>query len=284
MEYETGKPAPSVQNLLDKVDIDENVAVCKPKSSSTTPASSYSSNFCNKTLVFPPGAKVLSALPHGASFWTRTAKITLVLEDNSQQSIFLKVAQGSEGLGLVQGEYEAGKALYDIAGDFIPRPIGAGTYKSSPDTHFCLTEFVDMIDELPDMQKFCAKLAKMHRDSIPHSASGKFGFHVVTYNGNKARDVTWCNTWEEWFSNAMRRRLEQEQETQGPSEDYDRLLPALFEKVIPRLLRPLHTGPNKIKPVLVHGDVWYGNLATNAATDEPIIFDPATIWAHNECE
>jgi protein-ribulosamine 3-kinase len=31
------------------------------------------------------------------------------------------------------------------------------------------------------------------------------------------------------------------------------LLPAFFEKVIPRLLRPLETGENSIKPVLIHG-------------------------------
>jgi protein-ribulosamine 3-kinase len=194
------------------------------------------------------------------------------------------VAQGSTGLGLVHGEYEAAKALYQIAPDFIPRPIGAGTYKSRPDTHFCLSDYIDMIEELPDMQKFCAALAKMHRDSIPHSSNGKFGFHVVTYNGNKDRDVTWCDTWEEMFSRSMQKRVQQERDAQGPSAEMERLLPALFDKVIPRLLRPLHTGENKVRPVLVHGDIWYGNLATNASTDEPIVFDPATIWAHNERE
>ena len=194
------------------------------------------------------------------------------------------MAQGAEGLGLVHGEYEAAKTLYAVAPDFLPRPIGAGTYKSSPDTHFCLSEYVDMIEEIPDMQKFCASLAKMHRDSVPHSSKGQFGFHVVTYNGNKPRDVTWCDTWEEMFSNSMKKRVQQESDAQGPSPELEKLLPALFNKVIPRLLRPLHAGENKIKPVLVHGDIWYGNLATNASTDEPIVFDPATIWAHNECE
>lgn len=225
-----------------------------------------------------------SALPHGASFWTRTAKISLSLEDGSPYSLFLKVAEGTDGLGLVHGEYEAAKALYDVAPDFLPKPIGAGTYLSDPNTHFCLSAYVDMIEEVPDMQKFCASLAKMHRDSVPLSPKGQFGFHVVTYNGNKARDVTWCDTWEEMFLNSMKRRAGQEREAQGPSTELDQLLPLLYGKVIPRLLRPLHTGDNKIAPVLVHGDVWYGNLATNALTDEPIVFDPATIWAHNERE
>jgi protein-ribulosamine 3-kinase len=194
------------------------------------------------------------------------------------------VAEGTEGLGLVHGEFEAAKALYAVASHFLPRPIGAGTYNSNPKIHFNLSEYVDMIEKVPDMQSFCASLAKMHRDSIPYSPRGQFGFHVVTYNGNKARDVTWCDTWEEMFSNSVRMRVQQERAAQGPSPELEELLPALYDKVIPRLLRPLHIGDNKIKPVLVHGDVWYGNLATNASTNEPVVFDPATIWAHNECE
>jgi protein-ribulosamine 3-kinase len=225
-----------------------------------------------------------SAIPHGASFWTRTARVNLTLEDGTPYSFFLKVAEGDVGHGLVHGEYEAAKALHSIAPDFIPRPVGVGTYKTNPNMHFCLSDYVDMIEELPDMQKFCAALAKMHRDSISHSTNGKFGFHTITYNGNQPRDVTWSDTWEEMFTRLMRTRVRQERDAQGPSADLDRLLPALFEKVIPRLLRPLHTGDNKIRPVLVHGDIWYGNLATNATTDEPIVFDPATIWAHNERE
>ena len=210
--------------------------------------------------------------------------MNVILEDGTPHSFFLKVAEGDTGHGLVYGEWEAAKALHSIAPDFVPRPVGAGTYKTNPNMHFCLSDYIDMIEELPDVQKFCANLAKMHRDSIPHSTNGKFGFHAVTYNGNLPRDVTWCDTWEEMFTCLMRRRVRQEYDAQGPSAELERLLPPLFEKVIPRLLRPLHTGNNKSKPVLVHGDIWYGNLATNATTNEPIVFASAPIWAHTERE
>jgi protein-ribulosamine 3-kinase len=70
----------------------------------------------------------------------------------------------------------------------------------------------------------------------------------------------------------------------GPSEDLQELLPSFYEKVIPRLLRPLQTSGKKLKPVLVHGDIWYGNIATNAKTDAPIMFDSSVSWAHNECK
>ncbi|KAK0101599.1 hypothetical protein ONS95_006762 [Cadophora gregata] len=139
---------------------------------------------------FPPGSQVTSALPHGASFWTRTARISLALEDGSPYNLFLKVAEGPDGLGLVYGEYEAAKTLYGVAPNFLPKPIGAGTYISDPNTYFYLSEYVDMIEEVPDMQKFCVSLAKIHRDSVPLSLKGQFSFHIVTYNSNKARDVT----------------------------------------------------------------------------------------------
>ena len=57
----------------------------------------------------------------------------------------------------------------------------------------------------------------------------------------------------------------------------------LFDQVIPRLLRPLGTEGRSIRPVLVHGDLWQGNVATNAETGVPTSFDPAVWWVHNEC-
>ena len=97
-------------------------------------------------------------------------------------------------------------------------------------------------------------------------------------------EVAWCDTWEESYSRGLRDFTEQEKRAQGPSEELELLFPPLFDQVIPRLLRPLNTEGRTIQPVLVHGDLWYGNMATNADTGEPISFDPAVSWAHNECE
>lgn len=41
----------------------------------------------------------------------------------------------------------------------------------------------------------------------------------------------------------------------GPSELQD-LAPGMFEKVIPRLLRPMETNGRSMKPSLVHGELW----------------------------
>lgn len=79
------------------------------------------------------------------------------------------------------------KVLHTVTPDFAPKPIAWGTFKSNHDLHFFLCNFHDMDNELPEMEQFSARLAQLHRDSI--SPTGKFGFHVTTYNGNIPQDV-----------------------------------------------------------------------------------------------
>lgn len=185
---------------------------------------------------------------------------------------------------MLRSEYEGCSALYPIVPDFVPQPVAWGTYKSDPNTHYYMAEFIPMIEEVPEPQAFCAVLAKLHKDSIPLSKNGKFGFHVPTYGGTMPNDVTWCDTWEESYSRGLWGFTEQEKAAHGPSEALEDLYPRLFGQVIPRLLRPLATGGRPIKPVLIHGDLWYGNMATNANTGNPVSFDPSVLWAHNECQ
>ena len=294
MEDPSGNVPLAVRHdLLDDIEIDDNVAACE-----LTTTCSYVSGAVYRNLLlnrlgkadsgqhetdFPPRSKFVSAIPHGTSFWTRTVRVNIELADGSTQANFLKIGNAEIRRNMVRSEFEGVNAIYAIVPDFVPRPIGWGTYKADQNKHFYMSEFIPMREELPDPQVFCAKLAQLHRDSISLSPNGKFGFHVATYAGNMPQDVTWCDTWEESFSRGLRGFAEQEKNACGPSEDLDRLLPQLFEKVIPRLLRPLQMGGRKLKPVLIHGDLWYGNIATNGNTGAPIAFDPAVLWAHNEC-
>ena len=113
---------------------------------------------------------------------------------------------------------------------------------------------------------------------------GRFGFHCTTYNGNLPQDNTWSDSWEAFFDNGLRHVLKTREERAGLNAELDALLPALFEKVIPRLLRPLESNGRKIQPSLVHGDLWYGNAAVDSGTVNPMVFDPASFYAHNECK
>lgn len=140
----------------------------------------------------------------------------------------------------------------------------------------------DMTEEMPEIESFTASVARLHRDSLPQSP-GRFGFPVTTYMGPLPQDNTWCDTWEEYFKRGMTRMLNLESNVQGPSEELEKLTEQLYQKVIPRLLRPL-TVLKSVKPVLIHGDLWYGNCCTDNATGKPIVFDACVFWAHNECK
>ncbi|KAK8102610.1 hypothetical protein PG984_015756 [Apiospora sp. TS-2023a] len=232
---------------------------------------------------FPEGSKFISAKPHGASFWTSTARIDLELADGNPYRLFLKTATGDLGMSMLRGEYHGVKAIHKFTPEGIPCPLAWGTYSSDPNTHFYLCEFMDMIEELPDIRKFSSMLAKLHQDSMASPDSpGQFGFHVMTHEGSMYQDVSWSTTWEELFRRRLQSFVDQELKSQGPSEELNEILPQFMDKVIPRLLRPLVTHGRNLQPALLHGDIWYGNLATNANTGEPIYFDPSVFWGHNE--
>ena len=126
------------QDLLEDVEIDGNVAACELEMTC-----SYASGLAYRNVLFkglgradsgqhetdfPPGSKFVSAILHGTSFWTRTARVDIELADGSTQANFLKTGNADIGRNMVRSEFEGVNALYRIVPDFVPRPIGWGTY------------------------------------------------------------------------------------------------------------------------------------------------------------
>jgi fructosamine-3-kinase len=197
--------------------------------------------------------------------------------NNTQQ-----VSVGDHGRAALKGEFESTSEIHAVTGDFTPKPIAWGSFKGIPNTHYYICKFYELADELPEPMEFCAKLAMLHTKS--ESPNGKFGFHVVTYNGNLPQENGYTDTWEEFFIRGFSHMLNLNVERGGPWEEMESLKPAMLTKVIPRLLRPIETCGRSIKPALVHGDLWYGNTAVDTRTDHPLIYDPASFYAHNECK
>lgn len=219
---------------------------------------------------------------HGVSFWARVGRIDVTLVDGAEQTFFIKVVSKQRGKDILTGEFESMNAIHDVVPEFVPRPIAQGTYKTDPDTHFLLLEFRDMTDKMPDPHKFAALLASLHHKSV--SPTGNFGFHVTTYSGNLPQFVGWEDSWEIFFTKSMRKTLDLEVERKGHDEELDIISEALFERVIPRLLRPLESEGRSVKPSLVHGDLWYANSGIDVNTDQPLVFDACCFYAHNECK
>jgi len=183
---------------------------------------------------------------------------------------------------MLRGEFESMSAIERVVPAFFPSPIAWGAYVLNPSTHFFLCAFHKFADDMLDVAKFCEKVAEMHLKSI--SPTGQYGFHVTTHHGNLRQINAWNDSWESFFAGSLKSMLELEEETQGKSKEIEELQVPLFEKVIPRLLRPLKSGGRKIKPSLIHGDLWYGNASTELESKGPMVYDACCFYAHTENE
>ncbi|KAK8034977.1 hypothetical protein PG993_009972 [Apiospora rasikravindrae] len=234
--------------------------------------------------AFPEGSTVLEVTPSGASAWVKTIKIDIQLQDGTVKSYFKKGAPGNRGLEMMEGTYVSEKLIHSFIPEHVPAPLAFGSYESIPNMHYYICDYVDMTDDLPDPAKFGQTLAKLHLNSMEKSPTGQYGFPLTTHLAFVPNDNTWTDTWTVWFSNAMRKMLEEEERSHGQDDELDRLKESLFAKVIPRLLRPMETGANRIEPCLCHSDVWPGNVKPSVDDDQVMMFDSCAFWGHHESD
>ncbi|KAK4694508.1 hypothetical protein P7C71_g3089, partial [Lecanoromycetidae sp. Uapishka_2] len=233
----------------------------------------------------PPGTAVLEITPSGKSAWAQTVRIRTRQSNETIKDYFKKSQRGSVGRRMMLGTYTSEKAFYEYAPKNVPKPIAWGNYKSNEDMWFYLAEYHDMVGEVPDPRKFVSIIVKIHKESMGKSPNGKFGFDVPTHLANIPCDNDWEETWERFFTKAMKRMLALEELSHGKDdEQFEELKEKLLTKVIPRLLRPLESGGRKLTPCLVHSDLWPGNFMPDAATGEIMIFDSCAYWGHNESD
>ncbi|GKZ34032.1 hypothetical protein AbraIFM66950_004167 [Aspergillus brasiliensis] len=217
----------------------------------------------------------------GSSAWAQIYRIEVKDQDQAE-SYFMKVSFGDHGRAALKGEFESTTAIHNVVGRFTPKPIEWGSFRALPGAHYYFCRFYEFAEHAPEPTEFCRKVAFLHSRS--ESPNGKFGFHLVTYNGDLPQENGYTDTWEEFFTVGFRHMINMNIERGGPWPELEGLDTAIIEKVIPRLLRPLETEGRSIKPSLVHGDLWCGNAAINSATGRPLIYDPASFYAHNEYE
>jgi protein-ribulosamine 3-kinase len=270
---DTGEPMAA----LEEVEQDDSWLKCPSASSSLVRAL-----FTNAATGLPKDSSVMSTKGGAASYWSQAARIHVRLSGGKERTYFLRLTRGSIGKLMVEGEFESMKALHAVAPHMVPEPIGHGTFSTNSDTHFILIEFLHLHDGLPSEEDFCRQLAELHRKSMEHSPNGKFGFHLTTCNGTVQQDSTWTNSWETFYTRLLKQAFTFDEEAPGPCSEYSELLPLIYDKVCPRLLRPPETEGRTIRPALIHGDLWDGNVALQAHTEQPYIFDSSAFYAHNE--
>lgn len=108
------------------------------------------------------------------------------------------------------------------------------------------------MDELSEANVLVDDVAELHRASMDKSSTGKFGLGVPSHVANIPNDNSWTETWENNVHAAYEGHL---------------------GEVVPKLLRPIKIQSRRIKPILLHGDLWIGNNAIDEATRRPVISD-----------
>lgn len=183
----------------------------------------------------------------------------------------------------MEAEFKSMEALYYYIPSNVPRPIAWGQLANSPqETHFLLLEFIELCMDMVDPHEFCEQIATLHR--ISESPTGKFGFHLDTFQGPNRQITEWESDWCTYFTRLLDGFFTTEMEINGPNEEYEKAYQTLKTKVIPLLLKPLQSEGRSIKPCLIHGDLWEENTGTCLVTGKTVIFDASVHYAHNELE
>ncbi|KAH0553010.1 hypothetical protein GP486_006795, partial [Trichoglossum hirsutum] len=193
-------------------------------------------------------------------------------------------AEGEGGSDLMRTHYSCETGMYRFIPHHVPRPVAVGTYKSRPNVHFFLMEYVEMIDgDIPPPEPIIRPIVTLHRESLGKSPDGKFGSSVNSWFGHLVLPSVWEDSWEVWWTNHMKAVLAREETRRGPHTPEDKeLVETYISKVLPRYLRPLETDGRSVTPCLVHTDLWPGNFKFKPDDETVIIFDSNTLWAHNE--
>ncbi|GAA5961992.1 hypothetical protein JCM3765_007187 [Sporobolomyces pararoseus] len=184
----------------------------------------------------------------------------------------------------MRGEAESLKVMGNACLELVPKLIGSGELEDE-DEFWMLSEWhselalscLDMNDLNSDEQqtKLGQLLARMHSpQSIPDGT--RFGFHVPTYCGetrqNNEESENWLTFWSENRIGDLIERI-----GDGELKELGRQIQT---RVLPNLLGKL----KEVKPSILHGDLWSGNVGYSEDKKSPIIFDPSSYYGHSEAE
>ncbi|KAK2787205.1 hypothetical protein FQN52_007294 [Onygenales sp. PD_12] len=230
-----------------------------------------------------------------ASSW----QIKTQLADGTYRRFFMKTATGDAGRVMVEGEHASLTAIHSIVPTLVPQPHGWGTLTTSPSTHFLVVDYLDSSSSSsssssnPTPHSLASKLATLHTTPTPTPPSHPrpvFGFPLPTCCGDTPQENSYKASWADFFAtNRLSFILRRAEDANGPDGELRTLVTRTIARVVPRLLGDGHlNGGRGVVPVVVHGDLWGGNVGRGRVDGgvevEEVIFDPAASYAHSEFE
>ena len=150
----------------------------------------------------------------------------------------------------------------------IPKII---LYSIVNDVELLLLDWIDMQDG--DHKMLGKGLGKMHLKSAETNQK-KFGYAIDGYIGLTNQNKGWTDDWVDCFINL---RIKPQLSILKDNLLDNKTKNQIIKKISSELA---HHKPSR---VLVHGDLWSGNVGINKK-GKGVLFDPASWWADNEVD
>ncbi|KAI0257177.1 fructosamine kinase PKL/CAK/FruK [Lactifluus subvellereus] len=224
--------------------------------------------------------KELERLEPGAQF----SGVLPQVSSSSGKSYYTKAGSPKEREQYV-GEAEALKAMALAAPGLTPSLLalkfvnerGEETENSGAAIPIFISEYKDITSLTEQSGAILGK--RLAQELHNYTSSKGYGFEVPTFCGATRLRNGWYETWERCFDTLVGDLLSTLSARGGHSD-----LCRKGQDVRTRRVDPALLGPLQIKPVFLHGDLWSGNTGTDTTTGEPVIYDPASLYGHNEAD
>ncbi len=196
------------------------------------------------------------------------------LEDGSR---FFVKSRPDAPEGFFEAEIEGLEALEKTGVIRSPRVIGSGGGVGSDDPGsppFLILEWIESAAPASDhFSKLGNALAALHR-----TTADQFGFESDNYIGATPQVNPWKASWPEFFVEARIGFMLKLLERKGYATAE---LRAGADKLLARIDDLL--GGREIRPSLIHGDLWSGNIMSDES-GAPVLIDPAVHYADREAD
>lgn len=151
----------------------------------------------------------------------------------------------------------------------IPQTFGHGRIE---DYNYLLSEFIPSSrQQLDYWENLGLGLAQLHLNTAK-----KFGLSSDNYIASLPQKNHQFDNWLDFF-------IEQRLEPMLGMAYFDRLIPLDFLKKFQTIYPKLDSIFPKEKPVLLHGDLWSGNVICDG-DGQPCLIDPAIYYGHREMD
>ena len=190
---------------------------------------------------------------------------------SSGESFFYKSGTAQD-FDMLKGEYEGNKVIAATKTIRVPNSIAIGTSDYSSFVVFeCLK-----LGGRGSSSLFAKHLCAMHKCSSP---DGKYGFHIHNTIGATPQINTPEETWADFWCKHRLGSILSQAKLHGATFKHEELILAKTHEILSQ-----HEQQHKLRPSLVHGDLWSGNQAYTTPEEDPVIFDPATYYGDREVD